>query len=182
MADRSFRARSATLAAMVLSACATTPAIRVDHASLGQPIAKAEVVIEPSAPTPADSPQFLAAANAVGQELLRSGFRLAATQSTTSDLIAVVDYTRVDRPLSWLSRTFVSTPIAAGDQPADRHRGYLETVTLKLDLRRRSDQSMMWQGNASIDTRVASPGKAGETPFAAELAAAVFKSLATSGP
>jgi len=182
MGRRSFGAKTAILVVMMLSACATNAArIQATDASVGQPIPKAEVVIEPNAPTPADSPQFLAAANAVGPELSRRGFRLAAAPNSTSELVAVVDYTKVDRPRSWLARTFGGAPNASADKVVDRKRGYFETVTLKVDLKRRSDQSIIWRGKASIDTRVDSPTPAGEAPFAAELSAAAFKHLVTSG-
>ena len=57
MDRQTFGGKTAIVVAMMLSAGATSAArIQVTDASLGQPIPKAEVMIEPNAPTPAVPP------------------------------------------------------------------------------------------------------------------------------
>ena len=163
--------------ALILGGCMTkTAPVHVTKADLGQPIPRGEVVIEPNVPTPSNSPQFIAAAGAVGPELTRLGFHVAVAPSSTSELIAIVDYTRVDRPAVETG----NVPNGQTPAPMQGARPFVETTALVVNLRRRSDQSVIWQGRASIDTRVATPATVGSAPLAPELAAAVFKGFAAA--
>ncbi len=175
MSARAIHKLSVLFAAIMASACANQSRVHVTEASLGQPIPKAMVVIEPNPPTPSNSPQFLAAAEAVGAELGRAGFGIAPKESAASELIAVVDYTKVDRPLARSSPSGQNAAASPGAMPGNGD--IVETTALMVRLKRRSDQSVIWQGRSSIDTRVAIPSNVVVAPLAPELAAAVFKNF-----
>jgi len=135
--------------ATVLASCTdATPHVKASTASLGQAIPRGVVAIEPNAPTPANSPQYRVAAAAVEKVLRRAGFQLAqADDANRSELIAVVDMSRVVLPTSPTQSAANTTSPRA-----------LETTTLRVDLRRRSDQTILWRGTASITSRPSMSG------------------------
>jgi len=163
--------------ALALAACAAqAPETRVTRFHLGQPIARGDIRVEPRDPTTAKSLEFESYAAPVAEELARQGFRLAPALAR-SELVAVVDVQRGSRAMMAESSPF---SIGLGGGTFGRHVGVGGGVTfpigksrtreligtqLAVQIKRRSDGTIIWEGRAISEVR-------SDTPYA-EPAAAV---------
>jgi hypothetical protein len=120
----------------------------VTRTHLGQAIARGQIAVEAFEPADANSPEFASHASAVGIQLQRLGWTLAATRGQ-SEQVALVD---------------VSEGAAAGGI----------ATTLDVRIRRRSEGSLIWQGKAVSEARAG--GSAAERGTVVQrLAEAVFR-------
>lgn len=181
--------RVLTVAATSLSlaACATTGATNggpteVMRYHLGTPIPPGTVTVEPPSASRA-TPEFLIYADATRASLARLGFTPAAP-GTGSDYIAAVVF---DRVLRGQVRTPPKFTIGLGGGSFGGNVGVGGGVStgfgsktrdvigsrLTVQLRRRSDGTMLWEGNAQR-TEVSGPG-ADAAATATRMADALFK-------
>lgn len=159
---------TAVLLAAALAGCtavggggaAAVGGVDVSRTHLGQPIARAQIAIEPANLADANSPEFRATSAAVERELTRNGYTVVP-MSRTSEQVARIDVRQGSHA--------VLTSGWAGVQP---RRGAAATAML-LDVRiqRRSDGSVFWQGRA-VDE---GPANADRTAMVERLATALFR-------
>ena len=159
----------ALIVAVSLAGCATSRqageragGIDVTRTHLGQPLARAQIAVEPGNAADANNPEFAAFADAVEQHLVRLGYTIAPNRPA-SEQIARVTVTQG-------SRTALTTGWPAG---LGRGSGDANVVATLLDVRiqRRSDGTVFWQGRAVTETPAGTP-RAG---IVARLAEALFR-------
>lgn len=182
-----FLFRAALLgSALALAGCAAQPPqARITRFHLGQPIARGEIVVEPRDPAAGKSLEFTTYARAVADELARVGFRLAPG-IPKSELVAIVDVSRGTRAMLDEGSPF---SIGIGGGTFGRHVGVGGSVSfpvgrsrtseliatqLAVQIKRRSDGTVIWEGRGISEAR-------GGTPYADpatavhRLAAALFR-------
>lgn len=170
---------------LALAACTTTaPRTEVTRFHLGQPLAPAQVAIEPlpAQPLLGDSLQFQSYAGAVGAELTRLGYNVTPGVAT-SELVASIGVARGTRES--LQRSPLSIGLGGGSFGGSTGVGggvsfpigggarNLVITELVVQLKRRSEGSVIWEGRAQTaakeGTPYADPGQA-----VARLARALF--------
>lgn len=181
-----FLGRAALLAtAIALAGCAAqTPPTQVTRFHLGQPIARADVAVEPRDPAAANSLEFRNYADAVAGELGRAGFRVVP-RLTRSELVAVVDVMRGTRE-GFARSSPVSVGIGGGtfgnhvgvggglSFPIGKRRSNEAVLTeLSVQLKRRSEGTVVWEGRARTEARAGTP-YADPDASVRKLAAALF--------
>ncbi|AGH50471.1 MULTISPECIES: DUF4136 domain-containing protein [Sphingomonadales] len=170
----------------LVAGCASqVPPVQVTRFHLGQPIARGEIVVEPRDPTLANSLEFRSQAEAVSAELARLNFRLAPGIAK-SELVAVVDVTRRTRRDADTG-SGVSVGLGGGSYgggvgvgggvsfPIGKSKSRdVDLTELAVQIKRRSEGTVIWEGRARSEARAGTPGAA---PAAAvqRLAAALFK-------
>jgi hypothetical protein len=172
--------------AIALAGCAAqTPEMRVTRFHLGQPIAPAQISVEPRDPTLARDLEFQAYARAVQGELSRKGFTVAPNP-LKSELVAV---TQVNR--SWQPVGPAHSPLTIGlgggsfgggvgvgggvSFPVGKPRQRMDVITLlSVQLKRRSEGTVIWEGRAQAVARDGTPFAAPEAAVA-RLAEAMFR-------
>ncbi len=184
---------AALAGAALLSACAGGGGVgptRVTRFHLGQPIAPGDVAIEPRPGADAGGPEFRTYAGIVAAEMTRLGFRPSETLAT-SEMVAVVDVARGTRE-GIARRSGLSIGLGGGGGggggygggvglggavsfPVGRTRSNDITATmLSVQLKRRSDGSIVWEGRAQTEARGGSPA-ADPDQAVRRLAAALFQ-------
>lgn len=171
-----FRAALAAGALALLAACSTVdgdagaPSFRgtnVTRFHLGSSIAPGEVAVEPRFATQAAGGVYQPSyATAVAGELRTLGFMPAATPAT-SEFVATVDV--ATGTMAALKARAPATGMAPESMTADPN---LIASQLAVQLKRRSDGSIVWEGQAQTAAR------AGATPSAStvqRLARAMFR-------
>jgi hypothetical protein len=169
------------LLAAALAACATGggkkegPAaggVDVARFHLGEPVARAQIAIEPFDKADGNRPEFPAYAAAVGRQLSRLGWTVVPT-TTQSEQIALVDLEQGSREaIAALSAARIGRGVS-GTAPAGTSANVTATL-LEVAIRRRSDGTVFWEGRA-VDE--AATGSSGATRTAAieRLAGALFR-------
>jgi hypothetical protein len=178
------RAAAAALVLLSLGACATrTAPVEVTRFHLGQAIERGGAFIEPAPGGDAGSLEYQTYAAAVSRELARIGFP-TADNIATSLFVATVDVARGERAGMTQRRSPVSIGIGGGTGGfgggigfgigGGRGGGDVIVTQLSVQLKRRSDQSIVWEGRAQTEASenapAAQPGIA-----AAKLAEALFQ-------
>jgi hypothetical protein len=179
--------RAALLGSVLgLAGCAAQPPeAHVTRFHLGQPIARGQITVEPLYPPAAKDLEYQSYATAVSAELARLGFTLAPGLSK-SELVAIMNVTRRSRD-TLSEGSPVSIGIGGGT--FGRHVGVggglsfpigkprsseLAVTELSVQIKRRSDGTVIWEGRAVSEAR-------GGTPYAdpatavRKLAAALFQ-------
>lgn len=170
---------------LALAGCVTpAPPVEVTRFHLGQPIARGEVAVEPRDPTAANSLEYRGYADAVSAELARLGFAIAPGISK-SEVVAVVDVRRGTRD-AMAERSPVSIGIGGGtfgsgvgvgggvSFPIGRARSREIVMTeLAIQLKRRSEGTVIWEGRARGEARATSP-QADPAAMGRRLAQALF--------
>jgi hypothetical protein len=172
--------------ALALAGCATqAPPTQVTRFHLGQPIARADVAVEPRDPTMAQSLQFQTYGNAVSAELARAGFR-PAPGVAKSELVAVYDvmrnmYDGPPKPAPFsigLGGASFGRNVGVGGGvtlPIGRaKRNEIVQTELAVQLKRRSDGTVIWEGRARTMARAGTP-EGSENFAATKLASAMFQ-------
>ena len=134
---------------------------------LGEPVARAQISIEPFDPGDAGRADYAAYAAAVARQLTRLGWTVVRTRGQ-SELVALIDVEQGSRAaITALSAARVGRGIAA-QTPAGGAENVVATL-LEVAIRRPSDGTVFWEGRA-----------VGETPAgaAAPTAAATVEKLA----
>jgi hypothetical protein len=173
--------RNAALAlAAALAACTTgtggggnvrTGGIEVGRFHLGEPIAHAQIAVEPFDKADAASPDFAAASAAVARQLQRLGWTVVNTTGQ-SEQIALVALQSGSREAIWArSAARVGRGFASG--PATTAAGGNATL-LEVAIRRRSDGTVFWEGRALSEARPRSAEPVGAAA-AERLATALFR-------
>ena len=180
--------------ALALAGCAAQlPESRVTRFHLGQPIAPGELAVEPRDPTLSKDLEFQSYARIVQAEFDRLGFRPAADLAK-SEMVAVTEVSRSWRPTGQYSGSSMSigiggasggggwhgggTSVGLGGAfsfPLGKQKEKMDVLTrLSVQLKRRSDSSVVWEGRAES---VAHDGTPAANPEAAvqRLAAAMFQ-------
>ena len=176
--------RVAALATLgLLAACATGPqGAEVTRFHLGQPIARSTVSLVPADPQGGFSLEYRSYADAVARELAAQSF-VAVGNDPTSAYVGTLSVEQAFRPgarrggfsIGIGGGSFgrgggvgggVSVPIATG------RPGEIRTTTLRLQLKRRSDGTVVWEGRATTEAE----GAAGDTSrVVPQLARALLK-------
>lgn len=181
----------ALLGAAALAGCTTTARqgpIDVTRYHLGQPMERTTVSIEPMSGAVQVNPEYQLYADAVQTELERLGYVRAAT-STDSGYIAAVSFTRTSRGFV-KDRPPVTIGLGGGSFSGGRRGGGVgiggdvgfgiggktrEVLTTELwvQLRRRANNSVIWEGRAQTGGVGIEKTQPGAT--AQRLASALFK-------
>jgi hypothetical protein len=172
--------------AILLAGCAAqVPEMRVTRFHLGQPINPARISVEPRDPTLAKDLEFQSYARIVQGELTKKGFT-AAADLTKSELVAVVHVNR-----SWLPIGAPRAPLTIGiggasfgggvgvgggvSFPVGKPKQNLEVATLlTVQLKRRAEGTVIWEGRAQTEARDGTPYAAAEAAVT-RLADALFR-------
>lgn len=151
------------LAVLLLAGCETSSeqgsgvqrGATVTRFHLGQPVARAEIRIEPADPARAATPDFAQHVAAVERELTRLGWTVAQG-NLRSEQMARVSVDQTSR------------------EGTGRRSGQIVTTELNVRIQRRSDATVAWEGRAQLEARA---GSALAAPAAAvdRLAAALFQ-------
>jgi hypothetical protein len=172
-------------AAALLSACATTPRpspVDVTRFHLGAPVQPGTTAIEPLSTNARVSPEYQSFADAVAAELARLGYAPGSAQGTSA-YIAEVAFVRESRGFV-RKRSPVTIGVGGGSFGGNVGvgggasfgigGGSVEIIAteLRVQLRRRSDNSVVWEGRASAEAAEAG-APAGAT--AQRLAKALFR-------
>lgn len=171
-------------AALAVGGCTTGPGrsgpVDVTRYHLGSPIAQGSVATEPMASTDMVSPEYRTYASAVSAELARMGYA-AAPSGSPSDYIAGVSFARAARG-TLQQRSPVSVGVGGGTGGIGGGLSFgigggprdVIVSELWVQLRRRGDNTVVWEGRAQTD---ALEGSDGAQPIvsAERLAKALFK-------
>lgn len=168
------------LLAAALAACASgggkgkpvTGGVDVARFHLGEPVARAQIAIEPFDKADATRPEFPAYAAAVGRQLTRLGWTVVPT-TTGSEQIALIDLEQGSREaVAALSAARIGRGLSA-TVPAGTSASVTASL-LEVAIRRRSDGTVFWEGRAVGEAPTGSAGAA-RTAAVERLAAALFQ-------
>lgn len=164
--------RSLSLAvatALLATACATSDRFAADvtRFHLNQPVARGTIVVQPMNPVDARSLEYRTYSAAVADQLRAAGFT-PVSMLTQAELVAVVDYGQTTRE-GLARRSPVSIGIGGGTFGRNIGVGLGTTFglgkgkssdtnvnMLALQLKRRSDSSVVWEGRAISEARAGS--------------------------
>ncbi|MEA3038366.1 MAG: hypothetical protein QOE79_879 [Sphingomonadales bacterium] len=173
--------RSGALAlAAALAACTTgggggtnvrMGGVEVGRFHLGEPIAHAQIAVEPFDRADAASPDFAAASAAVARQLQRLGWTVVNTTGQSEQIALVALQSGSREAIAARSAARVGRGFASG--PASTAPGGNATL-LEVAIRRRSDGTVFWEGRALSDARPGSSEPVGAAA-AERLAAALFR-------
>ena len=170
MTARRRSALAAAFSAVVLASCASTGSSGIDvtRFHLDQPAARGTVFVQPATVAGGGSLEYRTYAEAVAAELRAIGFSPVQSLSQ-AELVGTLDYTRTTREGIVGGRSPIT--IGIGGSTFGRHTGVgLGTSfglgkkrssstaidTLALQIKRRSDSSVVWEGRAVQEARVGS--------------------------
>lgn len=176
-----------TAVALLMGGCATmgsrTAPVDVVRYHLSQPIPAGTVALQPQMPGQA-GPEYALYAGAVSTELARLGYTPAADASR-ADYVATVGFSRMERgqvrsrsPLTiGIGGGSFGGNVGVGGGASVGVGGKTRTVygsELGVQLRRRGDSTMIWEGKAVAETL---SGQAGSQPAdgASRMAGALFQ-------
>jgi hypothetical protein len=168
------------LLAASLAACASggggkRPAgggLEVARFHLGDPVARAQIAVEPFDKADANRPEFPAYAAAVGRQLSRLGWTVVPT-TTGSEQIALIDLEQGSREaIAALSAARIGRGVSS-TLPAGTSADVTASL-LEVAIRRRSDGTVFWEGRAVGEARTGSPDAA-RTAVVERLAEALFR-------
>ncbi|MEG3180549.1 DUF4136 domain-containing protein [Sphingomonas sp. LT1P40] len=172
--------------AALMAGCATSGGrgapVDVTRYHLAQPIPAGAVSIQPK--DSVAGPEYQLYADAVGSQMAVLGFSPAAA-GTSADYIATVDFSRTDRG-QVRTRPPVTIGLGGGGFGGNVGGGVGASVglggktrtvygsELAVQLRRRGDNTVIWEGKAITESLGDAPGSQ-PTDTATKLAAALFK-------
>jgi hypothetical protein len=168
------------LLAAALAACAggggkERPAaggVDVARFHLGEPVARAQIAVEPFDKADANRPEFPAYAAAVGRQLSRLGWQVVPT-TNGSEQIALIDLEQGSREaVAALSAARIGRGLSA-TVPSGTSANVTATL-LEVAIRRRSDGTVFWEGRAVDEAPTGSAGAA-RTAAVERLATAMFR-------
>jgi hypothetical protein len=168
------------LLAVALAACASgggkeRPAaggVDVARFHLGEPVARAQIAIEPFDKADGNRPEYPAYAAAVGRQLSRLGWTVAPT-ATASEQVALIDLEQGSREaVAALSAARIGRGVS-GSAPAGTSANVTATL-LEVAIRRRSDGTVFWEGRA-VDEAPTGSARASRTSAVERLAEALFR-------
>ncbi|WP_404336625.1 DUF4136 domain-containing protein [Sphingomonas sp. MMS12-HWE2-04] len=183
----------AVAGAALLGGCMTGPRtapVDVTRYHLGQPLERTSVAVEPMNNAVTISPEYQLYADAVAAELARQGY-VATPNPLSSGYIAAVSFSRAPRG-AYREQPPVSIGLGGGSYGGGRRGGggvglgggvsfgiggktrEVTATELWVQLKRRSDNTVVWEGRAQTQSV---SGTKGSDPrnSAARVAAALFK-------
>ena len=168
------------LLAAALAACAGGGArerpvaggVDVARFHLGEPVARAQIAIEPFDKADGNRPEFPAYSAAVARQLTRLGWTVVPT-TTQSEQIALIDLEQGSREaVAALSAARIGRGVA-GAAPAGTSADVTASL-LEVAIRRRSDGTVFWEGRA-VDEAPTGSAEAARTAVVERLAGALFR-------
>jgi hypothetical protein len=180
------------IGAVALAGCATTPSslpTEVIRYHLGEPIDRGTIVVQPLTDAAAPpSLEFESYARAVRERLVGAGYTVAPA-GATPQFLAVVSFARTNR-VGPPRRSGLSLGLGGGGFSGGRgggvglgggvqlpiggaQRDALVTTELSVTIKRRFDQSPVWEGQARRTVNLRTPD-AGVDTQATKLATALF--------
>lgn len=168
------------LLAASLAACASggggqrsaTGGLEVARFHLGDPVARAQIAVEPFDKADSNRPEYPAYAAAVGRQLSRLGWTVVPT-TAGSEQIALIDLEQGSREsIAALSAARIGRGLS-GAAPAGTSADITASL-LEVAIRRRSDGTVFWEGRAVGEARTGSP-EAARTAVVERLAEALFR-------
>lgn len=163
------------LLSAALAGCASTsgsPGADVTRFHLGQPVAQGQVAVEPFNTEDPNSPEFRTYAAAVARQLNRLGWTVVDTlgQSEQVALVGVEQQSYRGAPRrSPVSvgvgggvggggyRSGGGVGVGLGFNLGGGKSGRMEETTLQVRIKRRSDDTVVWEGRATGQARVDKP-------------------------
>lgn len=164
---------AAIAAAALLASCAGTASQRADvtRFHLGQPVARSSIFVTPANPADASSLEFRTYAGAVTEELRQAGFAPAPTLAQ-AEIVAVLGARQTTRE-ALSDGSGLSVGIGGGtfgrnvglggslSIPVGKRRpNEIAVSMIELQLKRRSDNSVIWEGRAMTEARAGSQAAA----------------------
>lgn len=173
-----FLPAAALLLALGASGCATragggaASGVEVARFHLGQPVARAQIAVQPFDQADANRAEFAAYAAAVARELTRLGWTVVSAGGAPEQ-IALIDVEQGSREaIAALTAARIGMGVPP---PAATGSGANMTATLlEVRIRRRSDATVFWEGRAVTEAPTGSAGAA-STAAVDRLAAALFR-------
>jgi hypothetical protein len=168
------------LLAAALAACAggggkerpVAGGVDVARFHLGEPVARAQIAVEPFDKADANRPEFPAYAAAVARQLSRLGWTVVPS-TTQSEQIALIDLEQGSREaIAALSAARIGRGVSGG-APAGTSANVTASL-LEVAIRRRSDGTVFWEGRAVDEARTGS-AEAARTAVVERLAGALFR-------
>jgi hypothetical protein len=168
------------LLAAALAACASgggkeRPAaggVDVARFHLGEPVARAQIAIEPFDKADANRPEFPAYVTAVSRQLNRLGWTVVPS-TTRSEQVALIDLEQGSREaVAALSAARIGRGVS-GAAPVGTSANVTATL-LEVAIRRRSDGTVFWEGRAVGEAPTGS-AEAARTAAVERLADALFR-------
>lgn len=139
---------------------------------LGEPVARAQIAIEPFDKADGNRPEFPAYAAAVGRQLSRLGWTVVPS-ATRSEQIALIDLEQGSREaVAALSAARIGRGVSA-TVPAGASANVTATL-LEVAIRRRSDGTVFWEGRAVGEAPTGS-AEAARTAAVERLAGGLFQ-------
>lgn len=140
---------------------------------LGDPVARAQISIEPFDKADASRPEFSAYAASVERQLARLGWTIV--RSGQSEQVAMIDVEQGSRnAIAALAAARVGRGVAP--TPAAGDAGNVVATLLEVAIRRRSEGTVFWEGRAVAESAAgAAAAAAGSTATVEKLAAALFR-------
>ena len=174
-----FLRSGALILVLSLAACASggdkKPAaggIDVARFHLGEPVARAQIAVEPFDKADGNRPEFPAYAAAVGRQLTRLGWTVVPT-ATQSEQIALIDLEQGSREaVAALSAARIGRGLSA-TTPSGTSANVTASL-LEVAIRRRSDGTVFWEGRAVGEAPTGS-AQAARTAAVERLADALFR-------
>jgi hypothetical protein len=174
----------ASLGALTLAGCATTPPVEVTRFNLGTPIARGTIDVEPFSSTGAASLEYQTYAAAVQSQLLQLGYS-SPPPGETSQFLATVNFVRTSRgvidegpPVSiGLGVGSFGRHVGGGGDVGfgigKHRRKELIVSELSVQIKDRSNGSAIWEGRAQQNGTVGT-AEANPAATATKLASALF--------
>ncbi|HYI41777.1 MAG TPA: DUF4136 domain-containing protein [Allosphingosinicella sp.] len=168
------------LLAAALAACAggggkerpVAGGVDVARFHLGEPVARAQIAIEPFDKADGNRPEFPAYSAAVARQLSRLGWTVVPT-TIGSEQIALIDLEQGSREaVAALSAARIGRGLSAA-APAGTSANVTASL-LEVAIRRRSDGTVFWEGRAVDEARTGS-AEAARTAVVERLATALFR-------
>lgn len=160
MFSRSLRLSALALTTLAAACATTAPPAQVTRFHLNQPIAHGAISLRPLDPAKADTLEFRSYAAAVSGELTRLGFTSAPT-AAQAEQIVTIDVTRGIRPSPVPPRSPLTIGIGGGSFGGNvgigigtsfgvgkKQSNDVAVTTLSVQIRRASDESVVWEGRA----------------------------------
>lgn len=176
---------TATLGALALAGCATTPPVEVTRFHLGTPVPRGTIAVVPFTTTGPASLEYKTYAAAVETQLLKLGYTVAP-DGEDAQLVASVNFLRTSRgmidegppiTLGLGVGSFgrhVGGGGSAGIGIGKHRRKELIVSELSVRISDRASGTALWEGRAQLDGAVGSEG-ADTNANATKLATALFK-------
>jgi hypothetical protein len=168
------------LLAAALAACAggggkerpVAGGVDVARFHLGEPVARAQIAIEPFDKADGNRPEFPAYSAAVARQLTRLGWTVVPT-TTGSEQIALIDLEQGSREaVAALSAARIGRGLSSA-APAGGSANVTASL-LEVAIRRRSDGTVFWEGRA-VDEAPSGSAGAARTTVVERLAGALFR-------